>query len=209
MKKILLSQRIVNGSHENEINESLDINWSKLLESAGLLAIPIPLHCDHLAYIDNIKPAGIILTGGNDLSHISMNQIDQLRDKMEFKIIDICIEKNIPLFGVCRGMQIIAKYFNISLKKIDSHIATHHVITLSNKVLKKIYGEQIQVNSYHQYSLEDAMPPIACAAKCITDNSIEAITHSNKKILGIMWHPERKNPFYTKDIALIKDFFNI
>ena len=43
-------------------------------------------------------------------------------------MIKFVISRNIPLFGVCRGMQIIANYFGANFKKVDTEVATRHKI---------------------------------------------------------------------------------
>ena len=68
-----------------------------------------------------IKLSGIVLSGGDDIGKYA------LRDKSEILLIKYSLKKKIPIFGICRGMQIISKYFKINLKKVPT--------TGQNKVL--------------------------------------------------------------------------
>ena len=57
-----------------------------------------------------------------------------------------CIEKKIPLIGVCRGAQIIANYFGSTLSVKEGHVKIEHNINY-------IQGSSRMVNSYHRYCL--------------------------------------------------------
>jgi len=68
---------------------------------------------------------GIILSGGSDLhpttygyslvNGCGLSKFDPARDKREFKIIERCLEKDIPILGICRGHQILGVYHGLSL----------------------------------------------------------------------------------------------
>ena len=86
--------------------------------------IPIPISTSTLKYfslteyLEYIQPDGILLSGGNDIGEV------KLRDKLEFQLLSWAL-KNIPIFGICRGMQII----NVSkevLFQIKNHVKVRH-----------------------------------------------------------------------------------
>ena len=115
----------------NEYYEKYDSNWTTLLETLNLQ--PYPILIELLAQIMDRKANldGFILTGGNDLSHLSgANNLSKNRDDLEFFLIKYSIENDLPLFGVCRGMQIINHFFIGNIVKIKNHVAVNHKILL-------------------------------------------------------------------------------
>jgi putative glutamine amidotransferase len=140
---------------------------------------------------------GVILTGGNDLLLYGGNAPE--RDETEGLVIQYSIKNQIPLLGVCRGMQIIAHYFEMELKKVEDHVAKNHII--------HYLGNEEIVNSYHNYAIKNVIPDFSILAKS-EDGQIEAIKHKKHSIYGIMWHPERNATYAEMDIQIIKEVFN-
>ena len=134
MKKIGITQRLVREEKFDETRNALDIRWQELLFSIDLIPIPIPVNIN-LHYYNSVNLEGIILTGGNNLCSLEENSLSSLRDIQEIECIKYAIKNSIPLFGVCRGMQIIAEYFGSSFKKVDDHIAKRHKIESTNNHL--------------------------------------------------------------------------
>ena len=208
MKKIGLTQRIVKEKKHGEIRDCLDLRWYELLYSIDLVPIPVPSKYINSSY-DILKLDGIILTGGNDLKSQVDNPLSSLRDKHEKSLIKYSIDNSIPIFGVCRGMQIIAEYFGSTLKKVEGHIGTRHKIASTNQHKHKDYIDRIKnVNSYHAYSIDTIGNDLNVVGICPDDNVIEAIMHKEHKIFGQMWHPERESPFEPKNSEFISSFFN-
>ena len=65
------------------------------------------------------------------------------------------------------------------------------------------------VNSYHNYSVDIQSLPKYFKINTKYMSSIEQMVHETKKILGIMWHPEREEKFSKLDIKLFRIFFNL
>ena len=131
MKKIAITQRLIDNDSYKEIRETLDINWGKIFSQMNFLPIVLPYEIDFKIYFKKLKIDGVILTGGNDLDTINPNNLSSKRDAYEKDLIKFVISKNIPLFGVCRGMQIIASYFGANFKKVNTEVATRHTIVLN------------------------------------------------------------------------------
>tara|TARA_B100001013_G_C24542709_1_gene415319 strand:+ start:76 stop:705 length:630 start_codon:yes stop_codon:yes gene_type:complete len=207
MKKIGITQRLVKESKFDETRNALDIRWQELLISIDLIPIPIPVNVDlHLYNSFNLD--GIILTGGNDLSSQNDNLLSKVRDKHEIECIKYALTNSIPLFGVCRGMQIIAEYYGSSFKKVDNHIAKQHHIKSINKHEYNKYFDNIKyVNSYHKYAINELGDELDLICVCPEDAVIEAIQHKKNKIFGQMWHPERDDPFDLNNSKIISSFF--
>jgi len=208
MKKIAITQRLVNNLDYNECRETLDVSWAKLFDKIDLLPIVLPYESDFEKYFKELKIDGILLSGGNNLYSINQNELSKKRDIFEKRLISYAIKNNIPLFGVCRGMQIIAEYFGSTFKKVDLQInITHKLLPKENsKYLTHLKNIKI-VNSFHNYGIDKLSDELLVCATSDA-NIIKSIEHKKHKIFAQMWHSERVKPFNTQELKLIKDFFN-
>ena len=110
MKRILVTMRTTVVESYNERRDSIDQRWANFLCECGLLPIFAPNNPALLvSLLQTIKPDGVLFTGGDDLVRYSGGAPE--RDEVETILYQLCITEGIPLLGVCRGMQIIAKYF--------------------------------------------------------------------------------------------------
>jgi len=148
------------------------------------------------------KPDLIVFCGGNNLLKLSNKDEDKIRDKINQKIFTYGLNNNIKIIGICAGAQFIAKKYGSKISKISNHIGNHKVI-FSEK-FNKIFKKKITVNSFHNYSikkLSNYLKPLAYAE----DDSIELFVHKEKKIIGIMWHPERYKKFKKIDKFIFRN----
>jgi len=198
MKKIAITQRIIKNNTYFEIREALDIRWAQLFNELNFLPIILPYNLD----FKNYQFEGVILSGGNDIGEF------EFRDKFELELIKYCIEQNIPIFGVCRGMQIIAKYFNSSFKKVNNQVGIKHKLLLNENSKYYLNLKNIKkVNSYHNIAIDKLGNGLIVAAWNEKKNVIKAIEHKEYKIFAQMWHSERESPFKIEELELIKEFF--
>ena len=207
IKVVAITQRLVRDGKTLEIREALDINWARLFQSIDLLPVSLPIGCDFKKYFKNMKISGIVLTGGNDLSSLTKDNLSVMRDKREKELIEFAIKQNLPLFGICRGMQIIAEYFGANIIKVRGHVGSNHKILLNKRSKHKNILTRIKkVNSFHNYAVGDIGRDLLISAWS-EDGVIEAIEHFQYKIFGQMWHPERERPFSQADLEFIKKYF--
>lgn len=148
--------------------------------------------------ICNVKLDLIISLGGNSLISLKHNNANSMRNRLDNYYLRLAIKKKIPFLGICYGAQFIANFFKSKIKKKINHSNKIHNITLISK--KKIF-----VNSYHDYSITTLGAPLNIIANS-NDGSIEAFRHIDKRILGIMWHPERYNKIKKFDLDFIKKY---
>lgn len=193
-KIIMISQRVDEVKEYGEIRDSLDEQWHKLFQKMNAVLLPVPNVPENQELLLNrVKPDAIVLTGGN--TPVMYGGAAPQRDKTDEALIKLAVERGIPLLGVCRGMQSVALYFGGSLKRVEGHVATRHMI----------YGEiSREVNSYHSYAVGQVGNELQILAKD-ENGSIEAIKHRRCAIYGIMWHPEREKGFQIEDINMIKE----
>ena len=197
MKTVLLSQRVEVIESYRERRDCLDQRWCGFLEACGYVPVPV-MNCleDMNGFMDAVSPAGIILTGGNDLASYGGNAPE--RDAAERRLIEQGMARNIPVIGVCRGMQFIADYFGAALRKVPGHVACRHEVT--GKIAR-------DVNSYHGFAVTE--PPADFDVLARTgDGVIEAMAGREKKVMAVMWHPERETPYKREDIELFTGFIS-
>lgn len=154
---------------------------------------------------------GVILTGGGDISPrmwggenhhagTSNQAVDPTRDKFELDLITQARESGKPVFGVCRGMQMINVANGGSLKHLtDRHappnhdyhgmILNMHPIIIEHKSFMSEFfeRERIDVNSGHHFCVDRKGVELRISATS-EDGVIEAI--EGDRIMGVQFHPE-------------------
>ena len=207
MKKIAITQRLIENTSYKETREVLDINYAKFINEAGYLPIALPYKVNFIEYFEEFNISGVLLTGGNDLNSINPSPLSNQRDKFEKELISYAVSNNIPIFGICRGLQVIAEYFGSTFKKVSGQVNIRHALESSHD---SFYIKQLNmintVNSFHNFTVDSLSDQLKVSA--VGNNIIKAIEHKKYKIFAQMWHSERELDFNEQEIQLIKDFFN-
>ena len=152
---------------------------------------------------------GIILPGGVDINpdlyhegNTDSRGIDEKLDSFELKVLSEAVKYGIPVFGICRGHQLINVFFGGSLFQNVDHGSIHNCCkdksdrVHSSRVLKdtflfEAYGkERIVTNSAHHQAIHRIGDKLK-AAEYSDDGLIEAVYHTELPIYGVQWHPER------------------
>lgn len=200
-KRIVISQRNDQIAGRNECRDALDVQWAILLESLEILPIVMPSGIYKVdSYLTELNIDGFILSGGNDIGS------SPFRDSVEERIISFAKNRNLPVLGVCRGMQFLNHIESGTLVRCEGHVSTTHLLhgdwARNNNVSK--------VNSYHDQAItaKTLSPSFRVLAET-EDHVIEAFEHREYPWLGIMWHPEREEPFSKPDLELIKQHFGL
>lgn len=199
--KIGITMRITETSGYSERRDSIAQDWQvylqKIIPDFDWMYIP-NIGKKAVNYIDRWNLNGFILTGGDDIG------VFPQRDLTEYTILDYSLINGYPTVGVCRGLQLIYSFFGGRIIKGDSnftslHKSVEHHVTFGNQITI--------VNSYHTNLLDESSLPheLKIMARCTADDTIEAVSYRN--LLGIMWHPERDNPFQDWNADLIKNLF--
>jgi len=195
MKTVAVTQRVVVDPPHGTRRDCLDQVWVKFLLGCGLIPIPVPNSVDAALTICQ-QVGGIVLTGGNDLTAYGGDAPD--RDATETALLDLAEQRDLPVLGVCRGMQMIQHRFGSRLQRVQGHVAPRQRISID--------GRNVEVNSFHNFGATEVHPPLRTWA-IADDRVIKAVRHSGRRMLGVMWHPERLDPFAADDVALFSGFF--
>ena len=209
MMRVAISQSVGKSYYQYDF---LYDNYTKYLEGFGLELKRIPNFATHIS-LDNVQ--GVILTGGNSVnprlynSSAAVAGISDERDRTERRLLEAALEKNLPVLGICRGMQMINVFFGGKLRQLETkdHVAKEHGVELLHDKLIALHGKSIRVNSFHDegLALEDLSPQLRALA--LSDDSlIEGLYHPSKRIAGVMWHPEREGGSVNFNSSLIKAF---
>jgi putative glutamine amidotransferase len=153
--------------------------------------------------------SGICIPGGMDVDPNLYHQpnqgsdpIESEIDQLDLDVIAVAKDKGIPLFGICRGQQIINVAMSGTLiqhlpsEDIDHTLSSknniknrgHKVSINTESFLYDLFGNEIEVNTYHHQAIDRLAEGLTVCA-ISSDGVIEAI--AGKNLLAVQWHPER------------------
>ena len=193
------------------IDVTLRERYYKQVVEAGGVPVIIPPVADTAVIINTLQHLdGLILTGGGDHNPLWMGEepsprlhnINRERDLAELMLVRLAFNRQIPMLGICRGIQTLAIALGGKVEQdieqrvkhsqdADRTEPTHSVSLVKDSTLYHIYGsERIMVNSFHHQAVSQSGKRFRVIARS-ADNIIEAIESSEyKSILGVQWHPE-------------------
>lgn len=199
---VLFSQRVDVIPSYRERRDCIDQRLVSFLSECGYLPVALPNNEVLIPeYLRIISPKAIVLTGGNSLEKYGGNAPE--RDKTDNFLIEYSINNDIPLIGICRGMQSILDYFGEDLVNITGHVAVRHSIR-SNDGKNAFFNRE--VNSFHNQGLYEVKNENLSVLAKSEDGVLKAIVHRNNPIMGIMWHPERESSLSVLDVNLFRTF---
>jgi len=195
VKLVAVSQRVDVYPDRNETRDALDQRLAAFLLVAGFLPVPTPNTLASRgaidAWLEAIGPCALVISGGNNIGACGE------RDQTEIRLLDYAQRNDVPVLGICRGMQMMAVWAGAGLKAVTGHVRTRHQLE------GKITGD---VNSYHDLALTERPPRFDVLATS-NDGEIEAIRHQDLSWEGWMWHPEREAVFACRDLERLKTLF--
>ena len=200
-----ISLRITNAKDYDEKRDSLSHDWPKLMEELGINIVFIPNSLKNVrSYLSELNLSGFIISGGDNIG----DNVE--RDKTEIEMIKFAMKNKNPLFGVCRGMQIINKFFDgtISTSEKSNHVGKYHNINIINQNFFKFFkNKNTKVNSFHNNLIynENLGSDLIPFATISEDGTVEGFFHKLFPIIGVMWHPERQATIESK--TMLKHFF--
>lgn len=179
---------------------------------------------------------GLVLHGGADLWPGSYREEpidarwmgDAGRDHYEIALVNAFVAAGKPVFGICRGMQLINVAFGGTLvqdiptqrpealrhRDADVYDQNFHTVDLvpHTRLAALLAGQGInKINSVHHQCVKDLAPGFVVEARCPDDGTVEAIRHGGTPwVAGVQWHPEfHKLEYGTLDDApILQDFLS-
>ena len=201
------------GSFSTRPHYALRTSYFDMIYKAGGLPVAIPyLHDAIDEYFQNIS--ALIVPGG-DYALQKDWYVDPEEDKpyppserldFDIAIVKKALEKDIPLLGICAGMQImggvlgakmtpnINKFLDTEIDHLNQKPAeelAHDIVVEPDSLLYKITGKKkFAINTAHAEAIISVPDALSVSAKA-EDGAIEAIEIANKNFaLGVQWHPE-------------------
>ena len=197
MKLIAVTQRVEVIAGERR--DALDQRWSTFLACAGLWLLPIPNQPQAARFLWRTLPvSGLLLTGGNNLVKYGGDAPE--RDETERSLLEEARSKDVPVIGICRGMQLLQDAMGVPLASVAGHVAKDQELMID--------GIAMRVNSYHTLGTRQSSADL-CILGRAADGVVKAIRHVREPIVGLMWHPERCAPFQHWDLRLFQRHFGV
>lgn len=177
---------------------------------------------------------GLLLTGGADVDPSFYSQaplpganleLNLARDEMELLLVKSALERDMPVLGICRGMQVLNVALGGSIiQDLPDHkaelkdgrwvSARHQIWIAPGSRLTAVVGAggYVRVNSLHHQGIREPQksPALMASAYSPADFLIEALeSPSHRWVIGVQWHPEREKElpphFYRLFMALVQE----
>ena len=184
---------------------------------AGGLPVLLPVVTDIEALRDIVSRLdGLLLSGGGDINPLYGNEepipalqdVDAARDQYDFTLVKLATDRCIPIFGICRGHQVInlafggTNYQDIHTQRqtatlkhsqtIGREYGSHTARIEEGSLLHHILGtESLAVNSFHHQAIRDVAPGFRASAMA-PDGIVEAMEGMpGHNVFSVQWHPEK------------------
>ena len=205
--------------------------YVRAVSAAGGVAIILPPQPDAAAeLLDTID--GLLLSGGPDVHptrygdviiHAATYGIDPARDELELALVNGAMERQLPIFGICRGIQVLNVALGGSLiqdvpsehpgaaevghrqheRGIEAWKPGHDVAVRDSELLPFLTGAAARVNTFHHQAIRDLAPDLVPVAYS-PDGLIEAVVFRDRPdVFAVQWHPEM---MFERDAVQLEPF---
>lgn len=225
MRKIGVSMRVVEDSATGEWRDAVSHEWGAFLDRLNISPIYIPNNLSSPEnFIADSDVIGLMLTGGENpnaniircAGNSDLMRLDArgCRDWTESRLLTYATLRQLPVLGVCRGLEVINLFFggfveaDIEEKIAERHVAISHTIYFKESWLGREVGAPVDVNSFHSQGVSvSGLAPSLSALAQSAGGCVEAIKHKNLPIVGVQWHPERPGSSGALDEDLFRSCF--
>ena len=182
---------------------------------AGGTPVVIPSYDDDKALVSLLDTLdGIVLSGGADIDPDYLGEepldcisINPRRDRQELTLVRLAVERQIPVLGICRGIQVLTAALGGKLyqdiktqhdqtciehsQTIARGLPSHEVKLVKDSLLYGFFGkETLAVNSFHHQAVKEVPAGFRVTASA-PDGIIEGMESTTfRPIMGVQWHPE-------------------
>ncbi len=201
----------------NQPSAVMPVNYIDAVQAAGaltLLATPDPAITDDPdALLDRFD--GLILAGGADLdpavygapAHPETNGCQRDRDDFELALARRAVARDLPLLGICRGIQVLNVAFGGTLhqhlpellghgehRRVPGSFegAAHDVMLLPDSLAARATGElRHSTRSHHHQAIDRVGDGLTVSGRSDLDDLVEAVELPGARfVLAVQWHPE-------------------
>lgn len=195
----------------------LPYDYVRAVQRAGGLALMIAPDGELVEAPDSLLDLldALILAGGSDIDpscygaerHPMTEQTVPERDRMEVALVRRAVERDLPVLGICRGMQMLNVAFGGTLKQHlpdefghDDHLrspgsfeeADHDVRLTPDSLAARAAGEEVHVTkSHHHQGVDRIAEGFVVTGHAVLDDLPETVELPDRRfVLGVQWHPE-------------------
>jgi putative glutamine amidotransferase len=195
----------------------LPFEYIQEIQRAGGLAVMIPPDAELIEHPEEIldKLDGLILAGGGDVDpsmygaerHPETNGTVPHRDSVEIALTNAAVERDMPVLGICRGMQVLNVALGGTLsqhlpdrvghtehrRNLGTFDGNDHGVTLTPDSLAARAAGELDHNtkSHHHQAVATVGDGLKVTGIAALDELPEAIERpDNRFVLGVQWHPE-------------------
>lgn len=199
--------------------------YSRSVSAAGGIPLTPLGPCMEESYCE--MSDGLLLTGGSNIhsgryntpffDEESASGVSYDRDNIEFDLFQACFKAKKPIMGIGRGQQLINVALggtliqNLRKLKDAEHGGGcfHPVHVETGSILKKLFGKEFHVNSFHQQAVDRIGSALHISARA-ADGVPEALEHDNLPIFSVQFHPELMHGNFSKgtpDMRALFEYF--
>lgn len=193
----------------------LNTSYIQAIVDAGGIPLPIPVTDDPsraLDYIDMLD--GLLLPGGEDVTPWLFGEepvpqvtyVMEVNDRLELEVLRLAVERQLPVLGICRGIQLLAvalggRLYQDLPSQRPGGIAhrqstatrsqlSHTAAVEPGSLMERLLGpEPLRVNSFHHQAVRE-VPAGFRATVTAPDGVIEAMENAGGTMYAVQWHPE-------------------
>lgn len=203
------------GERQLDVAAGTYLRW---IREQGMLPVPLPwhegdLHEDYLDLVD-----GLVMSGGADIHPERYGtdphryaRLERKRDAFEFGLVRAAFERNVPILGICRGMQVMnvalggtmhqhlperstelvhsTEFRDGKCYPDERWLPSYHEVLVEDRELRELAGDVVTTNSFHHQGVAQLGDGLRVAARA-ADGLVEALVGTDRPVLGVQWHPE-------------------
>jgi putative glutamine amidotransferase len=172
--------------------------------------------------------SGLLLMGGSDVNpklygeeaRPESDEPDDRRDEAELGLIDEAIRNDLPIFAICRGVQILNVYHRGTLIQHLTPVQPHDVetedkgahaheveIEVGTQLARIAESNRFPVNSRHHQAVNRVGEALRVSARAAEDGIVEGLERADRTfVVGVQWHPEDQVSRDREQLKLFRAF---
>lgn len=185
------------------------VDYSRAVAAAGGLPVGLSRDAPADAMVERID--GLVLSGGADVDPSRYGRSRQPecgtaepgRDAWELALVDAALAARVPIFGICRGIQVVNVALGGTLLQhldrgtgdghprddVPRETTVHSVKLAPGSLAAAVYGTEVQVNSLHHQAVDEVGRGLVASGHS-PDGTVEALELPGSPVLAVQWHPE-------------------
>jgi putative glutamine amidotransferase len=178
--------------------------YAEAVSAAGGLPVHLPQHVDPSEYAGRLD--GLLLSGGADIDPARFDAapaadagpVEPSRDAAELGLVELAVAEDLPVLGICRGLQLLNVWAGGTLHQhVPSHArydlpasdGSDEVTVTPTSRIGLMYGRSRRVNSLHHQTVDRVADGWVVTARS-GDGTVEAIEWPGHDAIAVQWHPE-------------------